>query len=54
MLTQVKEFKRFKKIGNFPGWNVGLNDKNVDSIIYEAKKDVRIFGIGVYNASDNN
>ncbi len=52
MLAQVKEFRRFNKIDN-GSWGVGLSDSRIDSIIYEAKKDLRIFGIGVYNAKDN-
>ena len=43
-----REFKRFAKIGSSTfDWTLGLV-KNVDAVIFEAKKPVRIFGIGIY------
>jgi hypothetical protein len=43
-----REFRRFAKIGSSTfDWTLGLV-KNVDAVIFEAKKPVRIFGIGIY------
>jgi len=46
----VKEFRRFNKIGNGHFWTVSLDQ--FDSIVFEANKDVFINGIGIYGASD--
>ena len=43
-----REFRRFSKIGtSMFSWNLGLVN-NVDAVIFEARKPVRIFGIGIY------
>lgn len=43
-----REFRRFAKIGSSTfDWTLGLV-KNVDAVIFEARKPVRIFGIGIY------
>ena len=43
-----REFRRFAKIGSSTfDWTLGLV-KNVDAVIFEARKSVRIFGIGIY------
>ena len=43
-----REFRRFAKIGtSMFSWNLGLVN-NVDAVIFEARKPVRIFGIGIY------
>ena len=33
-------------------WNVSLESSQIDSIIFEAKRSVRIYGIGIYGAED--
>jgi hypothetical protein len=33
-------------------WNVSLESSQIDSIIFEAKKSVKIYGIGIYGAED--
>lgn len=44
----MREFRRFAKIGSSTfDWTLGLV-KNVDAVIFEARKPVRIFGIGIY------
>ena len=36
------------------GWVISLRPSEVDSIIFEAKRDVRIHGVGVYGEFDHN
>ncbi len=49
---QVREFRRFKKFGH-DSWYVTLDDSNrPDAIIFQAKKDVRIYGVGIYGPKD--
>lgn len=44
-------FVRFNKFANGKGWDV---DKNKwDAIIFTPKKDVKIFGIGIFSPEDN-
>jgi hypothetical protein len=46
----IREFKRFNKIRNDDHWDISLNRE--DAIIFEATKDVYIYGIGIYGADD--
>ena len=46
-----KQFKRFKTHRHYDGWAVGLD--KWDAIIFEAKRDVKVYAIGVYAASDD-
>lgn len=44
---ELKEFRRFNKIGNGTvNWTVSLNDW--DAIIFEAKRDLWVYGVGIY------
>jgi PHR domain len=44
-----KEFVRFDKIGN-DSWAIG--SVSTDAIIFEAKRDVKVYGIGIYGPKD--
>jgi hypothetical protein len=46
----IREFKRFNKIGDGGSWGISLTD--YDAIIFEATRDVYIYGIGIYGADD--
>jgi hypothetical protein len=48
--ADLREFKRFNKIGNYGSWTISLT--NQDAIIFEARRDVYIYGIGIYGAGD--
>jgi hypothetical protein len=48
--ADLREFKRFNKIGNGIIWSISLTKQ--DAIIFEARRDVYIYGIGIYGASD--
>jgi hypothetical protein len=42
----------FERIGKLEGqWNTGLD--KWDALIFEAKKDIRIYGIGIHGPKDN-
>ena len=48
----LREFRRFNKIGNgVVGWAVSLD--RWDGIIFEAKRDIWVYGVGIYGAFDN-
>ena len=46
----IRVFKRFNKIGNGNDWNTSLQLQ--DAIIFEATKNVYIYGIGIYGPGD--
>jgi hypothetical protein len=49
----IREFKRFNMIGNGESnWTISLTRE--DAIIFEARRDVFIYGIGIYGAADGN
>jgi hypothetical protein len=49
--ADLREFKRFNKIGNGHDWSISLTKQ--DAIIFEARRDVYIYGIGIYGADDD-
>ena len=48
----LREFRRFNKIGNFSYWSVPSAGWN--GIIFEAKRDIWVYGVGIYGAADGN
>jgi hypothetical protein len=46
----LREFKRFNNIGNGNDWYITLTLQ--DAIIFEATRDVFIYGIGIYGSTD--
>ena len=48
--SDLKEFKRYSKIGTSDNWAISLTKE--DAIIYEATRDVYIYGVGIYGAGD--